>query len=165
VNIEDYVFSPSGKPRALTDKQEREIGERYREGVGAPTLAREYSVTTQTIYRSLQRQQINTVGVSGRPRNSFPDRFGYVWAPIDLNNPIEVAMQFSSGYLWVSEHRKVMANFLGRPLLSSEEVHHIDGDRKNNCIENLQLRQTAHGAGVKFVCSDCGSHNVTAMEI
>jgi len=39
----------------------------------------------------------------------------------------------------VYEHRLVMAEALGRDLTADEVVHHIDGDRLNNAIENLQL--------------------------
>ncbi len=39
----------------------------------------------------------------------------------------------------VKEHRHIMALFLGRELTEDEIVHHIDGDKLNNAIENLQL--------------------------
>lgn len=39
----------------------------------------------------------------------------------------------------VLEHVKVMADYIGRKLLSNECVHHIDRDRKNNKITNLML--------------------------
>jgi hypothetical protein len=39
----------------------------------------------------------------------------------------------------VAEHRLIVARQLGRPLAQHEEVHHIDGNRKNNAPENLQL--------------------------
>ena len=37
------------------------------------------------------------------------------------------------------QHRVVMEEHIGRPLLLVETVHHINGDRANNCIENLEL--------------------------
>lgn len=40
---------------------------------------------------------------------------------------------------WVKEHRKVMSDYIGRPLVKNEIVHHIDEDRLNNDIANLQL--------------------------
>lgn len=47
------------------------------------------------------------------------------------------------------EHRLVMEEYLGRKLKPEEVVHHIDGDRLNNNIDNLQLfdsvaEHTAH---------------------
>lgn len=40
---------------------------------------------------------------------------------------------------YVLEHRIVMENHLGRLLNTNEVVHHIDGNKKNNSIDNLQL--------------------------
>ena len=65
-----------------------------------------------------------------------------------------------SGY--VLEHRLVMSQKFGRPLLPHETVHHIDGDKTNNTPENLQLRQGKHGKGVKLRCACCGSEDIIA---
>lgn len=51
----------------------------------------------------------------------------------------------------VLEHVKVMSAYLGRPLRKGETVHHKDGDRANNSIENLELWQHNHGKGQRVV--------------
>lgn len=40
---------------------------------------------------------------------------------------------------WVREHIIIMENFLGRKLEKNEVVHHIDGNKINNDIENLDI--------------------------
>lgn len=39
----------------------------------------------------------------------------------------------------ILEHVYVMSEHLGRPLYPTERVHHIDGNRENNSIDNLEL--------------------------
>lgn len=90
------------------------------------------------------------------------DAKGYVWVLLRQDDPLW-CMAGTKGR--VLEHRLVMAKHIGRPLLDTETVHHRDGDKANNVIQNLQLRSANHGPGSAFECADCGSPNVRAVDV
>lgn len=68
---------------------------------------------------------------------------------VEVRLPDHPNAQPSTGF--VLEHIVVMAEHLGRPLLKPEEVHHLNGVRDDNRLENLELWNTSQPAGQRVV--------------
>lgn len=47
----------------------------------------------------------------------------------------------------VYQHRHLMSEYIGRPLLRTESVHHKNGDRSDNRLRNLELWSKSQPAG------------------
>lgn len=77
-----------------------------------------------------------------------PGSDGYINLRVPLGTPGSWRRSPNASYSYMLEHRYVMQEFIGRPLATAETVHHRDGNRSNNAIENLELRTGAHGKGI-----------------
>jgi len=79
----------------------------------------------------------------------------YIGVLVYPNDPY-YPMALSNGY--ILEHRLVMARALGRLLHKKEQVHHKNGDRQDNRLENLELwtlAQPSHPSGVRASDHHC----------
>ena len=56
----------------------------------------------------------------------------------------------SSSRTYELEHVLVMSKFLNRKLTPHETVHHINGVRNDNRIENLELWSSSHPSGQRI---------------
>ena len=72
----------------------------------------------------------------------FQGEVGYVWVTLKPDELFFTPMVSKSRY--IIEHRLVMAKSLGRCLQSWELVHHKNGVKNDNRLENLEL--TTNGA-------------------
>lgn len=75
-----------------------------------------------------------------RNRDGYINKHGYrmVWRP---ESP------YATKGRCVQEHRFIMSELLGRKLLPTESVHHKNGVRHDNRLENLELWSKSHPFG------------------
>jgi len=73
----------------------------------------------------------------------FKDRLGYIQVSIDRNHPYAgmVNWRERSNQVAVAEHRLIMAKHLGRCLECWEVVHHKNGIKDDNRVENLEVER------------------------
>lgn len=157
-----------GQRRRVSEDEAEKILELYNKGLPQVAIGTYMKCSVGIVSRILIKNGIyNGKKAVGEKHGSWKGGIskrgdGYLLQKIYLGDPF-FEMAGRSGY--VPQHRYVMAQHLGRILSKSETVHHINGIRDDNRIENLQMRQGKHGKGVISQCACCGSYNIKTTEV
>jgi DNA-binding CsgD family transcriptional regulator len=164
------IRGPGGPRRFFSTEEISVIADLFQAGKSQGQIAQHLSTTQSKVSETLRRQGLYSQR-GARNGQHHPLwrggriilKGGYVMVKAEQDDTLAVST--ANGGFYVMEHRLVMARHLGRPLTRKESVHHINGDRGDNRLENLQLRQGNHGNGAVYTCLDCGSHNVATKKL
>lgn len=89
-------------------------------------------------YRQLRYGSTSDAVLTRAPNGSgFKNNSGYIIIRIDS----------LYGRKQILEHRHIMSQSLGRELFPDETIHHLNGIRDDNRIENLELMSSSHFSG------------------
>ena len=109
-------------------------------GCGGKSVARHLCVKHNAKFKKFG-DPLGGYEQDGRSKKWHIRKGGYV-IKFDRSNPYANKI---SGI--VQQHIQVMGEAIGRPLLPNENVHHKNGDRSDNRIENLELWVKSQPAG------------------
>ena len=143
-----YVPWNKGIPRSEETKEKlriagrkRKHSEKTKEKIGLASLGRRLSDETRRKIARFGKKHWNWQG--GR----YLTKAGYVFVS-------KYGYPGTSGNGYIFEHRYVMSEHLGRTLNKNEIVHHKNGIKDDNRIENLELVTRAKHFG-QAVCPFC----------
>lgn len=109
--------------------------------------------------RIISRGRINTpkkycsrrcAGIAAQPLGAKVQKAAARGWSLDKHGYVILTERVEGGYQQ-PEHRRVMEKTLGRKLEKWETVHHKDGNRRNNRLDNLELWASRHGRGQRVI--------------
>lgn len=150
------ALRPVGGPRRRwTPEEHAEMLRLHRAGYAQEAIASKLGTSQPQVSKELRRLTGSKVKRKLKKGGRIVTSGGYAAVLVhDPDDQIGVAMMNRSGY--VMEHRLVMARHLGRPLTKTETVHHKNGDKRDNRLENLELWSGRHPRGASVAhCQSC----------
>jgi hypothetical protein len=142
--------------KKTADNVEKQVVADYLDGMRASDVSSKYEIASETVWNILKRKGVTyrhsiKNNTTGKTRGWITPE-GYRKCLIGKDHLFR-SMATLNGEIY--EHRLIMAEHLDRPLEKNETVHHINGNRADNRIENLQITQGRHGNGQKMKCPSC----------
>lgn len=149
------VRRPIGRqPKVFSRAQIDDMVSMARAGISQKKIADKYGVSQCKMSRIMAAEKV--ISSKGRSRRGekhgawkggvVKANGGYLSEWVSDNDSM-ASMRNNQGY--VLQHRLVMARHLGRPLAKTENVHHINGIRDDNRLENLELWTKPQPKGVR----------------
>jgi predicted DNA-binding protein YlxM (UPF0122 family) len=158
-NEDENSISEIMQKHNITNEQIEELKIMWNNKKGKQTISKFFKIPQTTLFNLIKKLKLPLRDMTnhGRWKGGRREYENYIGIVLPETNEF-FCMVNSTGV--VPEHRYIMAKYLKRPLAKDEQVHHIDGNTKNNNIENLQLVVKNHGKGQRYKCSDCSSINI-----
>ena len=147
LNYMDRYGIVRNKRKTLGSEELDVIRKMAADGCGAPEIASAIGFTTTAIRVHAAKMGISIADPAHPGYTKTDSGYIMVWNP---DHP------FCDKKGYVRQHRLVMEAHIGRYLTDDEAVHHIDYDRSNNDISNLQLMTRAEHSSLHVVRKDSG---------
>lgn len=106
-------------------------------------------ITRGSNLRGSDTQSCGCLLVESRYKKHGPNNYNWKGGrSYDKDGYVLINAAYNGKRKQVREHRFVFEGHLGRKLLDTEHVHHKNGIRDDNRIENLELKVSPHGAKI-----------------
>lgn len=134
----------------MNKRLDLKIQKLYYSGLSSGKIAKKLNLAVHVIKRSLTRTKtkIRPHGESVYKGARYLTPHGYI--KVTPMGDDKKYIPTNSKCTTIMEHRLVMSRHLGRALLSNENVHHKNGNKSDNELDNLELWLRGQPSGARL---------------